>query len=41
VILLYFVLGLINNTGYVLINTSAQDLARKFDKKDWMGAFQL
>lgn len=38
---LYFVLGVINNSGYTMINTSAQDLATNFGKKDLMGAFQL
>ena len=40
-ILLYFANGITNNIGYVLINTSGQDLAAKFHQKDLMGAFQL
>ena len=36
-----FVIGLINNNGYVLIGSSAQDMARKFKHKDLMPVFQF
>lgn len=36
-----FVLGTINNTGYVLVNSSAQSLATKFHKENFMAVFQL
>jgi len=38
---LYFVLGVINNSGYTMINTAAQGLSRKFNKANLMGTIQL
>ena len=40
-LLLFFLIGLLNNNTYVVINTGAQDLAEKFGKKNLMGAFQM
>ncbi|KAL4490884.1 hypothetical protein ABPG72_008620 [Tetrahymena utriculariae] len=36
-----FLIGIINNTGYVLVGTAAQDIANKFDMKNFMTLFQL
>eukprot|EP00331_Platyophrya_macrostoma_P034167 CAMPEP_0176450396 /NCGR_PEP_ID=MMETSP0127-20121128/27121_1 /TAXON_ID=938130 /ORGANISM="Platyophrya macrostoma, Strain WH" /LENGTH=245 /DNA_ID=CAMNT_0017838063 /DNA_START=15 /DNA_END=752 /DNA_ORIENTATION=+ len=36
-----FALGAINNTGYVLVNSSAQSLSKKFDEGQFMGVFQF
>ena len=41
IIVLYFFIGLMINTGNHIINTSAQDLAKRFNKKDLMGSFLL
>lgn len=38
---LFFLIGLLNNNTYVVINTGAQDLAEKFNKKDLMGSFTM
>lgn len=38
---LMFAIGLLNNNTYVIINTGAQDLAKAFDKKKLMAAFQM
>lgn|SRR3990167_1547941 len=38
---LFFLMGLLNNNTYVVINTSAQDLAKKFEKDNLMPAFQM
>ena len=35
----FFLLGLLNNCGYVIVVTSAKDLAVKFDKKEFMSLF--
>ena len=34
-------MGMLNNNTYVVINTGAQDLADKFQKKEFMAAFQI
>lgn len=39
--LAFFVIGCINNTGYVLVLTSAQSLAHKFNEDKFMGIFTL
>ncbi|CAK83473.1 unnamed protein product (macronuclear) [Paramecium tetraurelia] len=36
-----FLCGLINNTGYVLVATSAQSIAKHFDKESFMSAFNF
>lgn len=38
---LFFLMGMINNNTYVVINTGAQDLATEFGKKNFMPAFQM
>ena len=38
---LFAVLGLVNNTGYVMIGTASHDLAEQFDKKNLMPMFGL
>lgn len=37
----FFVVGLINNNGYVLINSAAQNLAKTFHKENLMPVFQF
>jgi len=37
----FFIIGLINNNGYVIIASSAQDMATAFDHKNLMSMFQL
>ena len=39
--MLLFAIGLLNNNTYVIVNTGAQDLAKAFDKKSLMAAFQM
>lgn len=39
--IVFFILGLINNNAYVLINSGAQSLAKSFNKKDLMPTFQM
>ena len=39
--LAFFIIGCINNTGYVLVLTSAQSLAHKFHEDKFMGIFTL
>ena len=41
IFMLLFLMGLLNNNTYVVIGTSAQDLAIKFGKSSWMPAFQM
>jgi len=36
-----FVLGLLNNTGSVLVNSSAQEIAKSFNKENLMALFQF
>lgn len=36
-----FLVGFINNLGYVLVGSSAQNLADRFEEGNFMGFFQL
>jgi len=35
----FFLLGIFNNNGYVLVQAGASSLAKTFDKQDFMGMF--
>ncbi|MDR3549375.1 MAG: hypothetical protein P4M11_14110 [Candidatus Pacebacteria bacterium] len=38
---LLILMGLVNNVGYVMVGTTAKELSEHFNKKSWLGAFQL
>lgn len=37
--IVFFILGLMNNAGFVVVNTASADLATKFDRENLMPAF--